>query len=283
MSETSPPPPPEMRTARIVLGGLARNCAKYLPDCLTWLRAAHRDFHPDSRFLFVTNDSSDETPALLEAFATEYPEGTVKIYRMDGLTARIPARTHRLAYCRNLFLNHIRSRHADFDFMILADLDDTTANFDPLRLRTCFDPAQTPAQWDVLTAAARPTYYDIWALRSRSIGLTYDCWDAIRHDQLRGVLQNQAIQRHIDPFRVPHATMTAPIEVESAFGGLGLYRVTATADCSYTGVPPGCSVGETSTQCMREICEHVPFHTQMRERNGARIWIFPPLFVTPMN
>jgi len=272
-----------MTEHRVVLGGLARNCARYLPDCLAWLRVAHSYFHPESKFVFITNDSTDATPALLEEFAASLPPGVVKLYKLDGLCAKKPARTDRLAFCRNLFLIHVHSNHSDYEYMLLADLDDTTANFDPARILTCFDTSRVPDQWDVLTAAASPAYYDIWALRSDTLGLRYDCWDAIRHERLRGVPQPQAIQKHIDPWRIPLVSMTAPIEVESAFGGIGLYRIAATRACQYSGIATECSLGAPSFHCLREICEHVTFHRQMRERNGARIWIYPPLFVTPMN
>jgi len=267
---------------RVVLGGLARNCADYLPACLAWLREAYRFFHPESKFLFITNDSTDTTPAILDEFAASFPSGIVKIYKLDGLQSKKPSRTDRLAFCRNMFLNHIQSNHPDYDYMLLADLDDTTANFDPQRIRTCFDVSQTPAQWDALTAAAKPAYYDIWALRSSHLGLTYDCWDAIRHEMRKGLTQTQAIQKHIDVWRIPHETMTEPMEVESAFGGVGIYRISSTRGCQYRGIATECSLGEPAPYCLREICEHVPFHQQMRERNGARIWIFPPLYVTPL-
>lgn len=233
----------------------------------------HSYFHPDSKFVFITNDSTDATPTVLEEFAASFPAGVVKLYKLDGLHGKKPSRTDRLAFCRNLFLNHVHSNHKEYDFIILADLDDTTVNFDPARILTCFDPARVPNSWDVLTAATSPAYYDIWALRSATLGLTYD--------RMRGVSQTQAIQKHIDPWRIPYESMTTPIEVESAFGGIGVYRIAATRGCQYTGVATECSLGAPGPYCLREICEHVPFHQKMRERNGARIWIFPPLFVTP--
>jgi hypothetical protein len=267
---------------RVVIGGLVRNSEKYLPSCLTWIRTAYTYFHPSSKLLFITNDSNDRTPEILAEFATTYPDGSVKIYNLDGLAAKKPARADRLAFCRNLFLNHVHANYSDYDFMILIDLDDITANFDPRRLLSCFDASQTPTQWDVLTASAAPEYYDIWALRSSIIGLTHDVWDAVRHERLKGVPYEQAVQKCVQKWRIPYTLMTDPIEVESAFGGLGVYRISATRGCKYTGIPTTCSLGEPSSNCLREICEHVPFHQQMRELNGARIWIYPPLYVTPM-
>lgn len=56
------------------------------------------------------------------------------------------------------------------------------------------------------------------------------------------------------------------IEVDSAFGGLAIYRRQAIGDARYVGVN---EKGE-------ELCEHVPFHSELRRR-GCRIFINPGL------
>ena len=56
------------------------------------------------------------------------------------------------------------------------------------------------------------------------------------------------------------------IEVESAFGGLAIYRKTSLKNVSYAGLSPS---GE-------EFCEHVSLHQKIRE-NGGRIFINPKL------
>ena len=65
-------------------------------------------------------------------------------------------------------------------------------------------------------------------------------------------------------YRIP--ANTAPIEVSSAFGGLGLYRMDSLEGCWY-----GSRDANGAT-----VCEHVVLHRQMRER-GARLFILPSL------
>jgi hypothetical protein len=268
---------------RVIIGGLARNCATYLPQTLGWFTEARTYFHPDSKIVLITNDSTDNTETLLAEFAASHPD-FVKLYTLNGLHAKKPRRTERLAFCRNLFMTHAHATHPDYDYILLADMDDITANFDPRRILACFDPAQTPAEWGALAAAAAPKYYDIWALRSKHHGMEYDCWDAIRHAMQKGTPYNTAVRDHVDRWRFKTMPTDAPIEVESAFGGICLYRMAATRGCIYSGIPTHCTLGATNTlSCLPEVCEHVSFHAQMRERHGARIWIFPPLFVTPLN
>jgi hypothetical protein len=55
------------------------------------------------------------------------------------------------------------------------------------------------------------------------------------------------------------------IEVESAFGGLAIYRREALLEGRYNGVRDG-----------EGICEHVPLHAELRAK-GRRIFINPAL------
>ena len=57
-----------------------------------------------------------------------------------------------------------------------------------------------------------------------------------------------------------------PIEVDSAFGGLGIYKKSAILSSSYIGVDDN----------REEFCEHVHLHTVMREK-GLRLYIVPSL------
>jgi len=57
-----------------------------------------------------------------------------------------------------------------------------------------------------------------------------------------------------------------PIEVESAFGVLGIYKRSSIILTDYIGLT---SKGE-------EICEHVSLHSQMRD-SGSKLYIIPKL------
>jgi hypothetical protein len=56
------------------------------------------------------------------------------------------------------------------------------------------------------------------------------------------------------------------IEVDSAFGGLAIYRRDCLRHARYIGL----------NKTGREICEHVPFHMALRKR-GSRIFVNPKL------
>ena len=273
----------DMSNICVVLGGLARNCANNLRKNLSWMREAIKMFHPDSHFLFITNDSADDTQRILEEFTCDI--SNTKLYVLDGLSSRFTSRTERLAFCRNLFMNHIHTQLPHHEYAILADLDDILINFEASRLRTCFDPVLTPPRWDVLAAVSYPHYYDMWALRSSRIGLNHDCIDAANHEMmLNSTPRLQAHAKHIHDIKPKFTPTDPPFEVESAFCGLAIYRLSATKGCKYIGSSEACSLGYPPEIfqhfCLKEVCEHVTFHKQMRERNSAHIFIFPPLHFT---
>ena len=57
-----------------------------------------------------------------------------------------------------------------------------------------------------------------------------------------------------------------PIRVRSAFGGLGVYKMSKILDCRYDGLD---SDG-------RELCEHVPFNQKICD-HGGELYIYPKL------
>jgi len=275
----------DLKNIRIVISGLARNIASHLPKVLEWMRRLREEFHPDSCFVFLTNDSNDNTKEILTNFQAEHA-GYTKLYVFDGLAAKIQARTARLAFCRNMVMNHIHANHPTFDLIFLADMDDITVNADAAVIADALRSASA-FEWDMIAGMAQPAYYDIWALRSNAIGCNYDCWDIIQHEKYRGASHQDAVKRHVDTWRFSAKPDAAPIPVESAFGGMAFYRLPATRGCTYDGVNKSCPNAAVFPQslrighCIYETCEHVAFHAQMREKNGAKLFIYPALSFSP--
>jgi hypothetical protein len=57
------------------------------------------------------------------------------------------------------------------------------------------------------------------------------------------------------------------IEVDSAFGGLGVYDAKVLNNATYVGI---------DSQGM-EVCEHVAFHAEIKKKSSNRIFINPKL------
>jgi hypothetical protein len=243
--ELPAPPPSSMRehkpihTAELVIVGCVRNGAKTLRHAVETLACATAGF-AHVEFLVIESDSTDATLDELQRLHERVD--CFGFISMGALAQRHPARTERVAACRNRYLDELRSnpRYASADYVMVADLDGVNSDLRPEAVQSCW---RSSLSWDVCTANQRDGYYDIWALRNAGAlpGLDGDSCMA----QLK-----------------PEAEW---IEVASAYGGLAIYRREALLDGRYSGVLDG-----------KSICEHVPLHSELRAK-GWRIFINPAL------
>ena len=139
-------------------------------------------------------------------------------------------RTQRIARCRNTLLSFVlrrevrsaaRNRVSDLPaFLVVLDLDCKRRVVDPTPLARAVAMMLASSRWDVLAANSQPglDYYDLWALRSDVLGLSYDCWTDAQAVAHRGTCD--AYEIRIDQ----HAPVFAS---ESAFNGLAVYRLAA--------------------------------------------------------
>jgi hypothetical protein len=219
----------------------------------------------------VANDSTDGTSEILARWAAGSPSRTV--FRAEGMATAVAGRTDRLATLRNLCLLEMRRRIEGgrrFDLMIVFDFDGV--NRDPNlagALRNAI--ATAPSDWGGLFANQRQAYYDIWALRHPK-WCPGDCWQQVRKSVrfVRGPLRRRAevaaVERYLGMRQVRIRPDEPPIEVRSAFGGLGVYRVSALDGAWYYG----------RDRTGRELSEHVVFNSCV-EHCGSKLYIVPGL------
>jgi len=118
----------------------------------------------------------------------------------------------------------------------------------------------SPPDWVGLTAVT-PCYYDTWALRSS--WCPFDLFSDTNSKQESNALEKKIMVKY-DP-------SYPPIKVSSAFNGFAVYKGShvSHSDAHY--------VGWDSTN-QREVCEHVAFHKQLKEKFPAKnIYIVPKL------
>jgi FkbM family methyltransferase len=214
-----------------------------------------------SAFVFVENDSEDDSKARLLKWLGSRPTGT--LLELDGLAATEPTRTARLAYARNAYLGHLReSPYIDYDDLVILDLDDVNAT--PLDL-TAYAAAADFLQVDEETvgvfANSRPVYFDIWALRHPT-WCPNDCWAEVRANRDSWTA---SVERFIYERQIAIDSHQPPLGVESAFGGLGIYRLRKVLPHQYVG----------TTSSGTDVCEHVSLNLEL-SRSG-QLFIFPAL------
>jgi hypothetical protein len=240
--------------------GLARNCqASIRQDILRF--AASLKSAKEIHWLIVESDSADGTTEELSRIRTELPN--FRFVSMGSLRDRLPRRTERIAFCRNLYVKEIRKHPAyqDIDYVVVADLDGLNTHITQKAFESCW----AREDWDMCAANQDGPYYDVWALR-HPMWSPNDCF--AQHRFLNTI--------HPDPERnlvtsvysrmIRISPRCAWIAVDSAFGGLAVYRRGMFQTGEYVGIN---SEGE-------ECCEHVHFHAGLIA-NGARLYINPML------
>ncbi|MGE4220318.1 MAG: hypothetical protein AB7G39_12805 [Alphaproteobacteria bacterium] len=255
------------RDGAFLVVGLVRNCERSLGRDVERLRTALGDVRALHWFL-VESDSTDRTVRILESLRATV--GNFDFRSLGDLTGVHPRRTERLAFCRNVYAKAIRDSETlrDIDYVIVADFDGINAAVTPGALASCWD---TRIDWDMCAANQAGPYYDIWALRHETWSPN-DCWEQYRFlNRFNGKTERNiwsAVYAKMITIPGDHAW----IEVDSAFGGLAIYRKSLFQNAEYEGVSEN---GE-------EICEHVSLHSSMR-KSGAKMFINPRLINSGYN
>lgn len=255
---------PRPASASVLVAGTVRDGARHVAAEVARIGAALRGF-ARVQWLLIESDSSDATAAALDALA-----GRISGFRhlsLGTLAGRLPARTERLALCRNTYLQELRAHpsYAGVDLVLIADLDAANPLLSESALASCW----RRDDWDVCTANQRGPYFDIWALRHPHWSPN-DCWAQYRFLTQNGMSARRAWSACVRARMIRIRPESPWIEVDSAFGGLGLYRRRALEHGEYRGAD---ALGV-------EICEHVPLHESLRAR-GRRIFINPALINAP--
>jgi hypothetical protein len=257
-----------LKNKKILVVGVIRNGEKTIQPDISILRNAFSDFS-EIHWLIIESDSQDQTIQKLVELSQSIDNFHYK--SVGRLAEKMPLRTERLAFCRNIYLDEIRNNplYSNFEYIAVADLDGVNNLLTLDGVRSCFE----KNTWDVCTANQLGNYYDIWALR-HSIWSPGDCWEQYRY-------LNQFARSAEESSNLLYATVYSKmvvipldsewIEVESAFGGLAIYKREALLESNgrYIGLNKN---GE-------EIVDHASLHLGITQ-NGYKIFINPRLINT---
>lgn len=241
--------------------GVIRNGGSVL---IEQVRTINRAFSKAGSFQWfvVESDSDDETVQTLGSLTEALPH--FRFLSLGKMRDLHPQRTERIAIARNRCLKELRDfpGYQDVDYVVVADLDGVNAQLTEVGVRSCWMDAP---QWDVCCANQSAPYYDIWALRHKDWSPN-DCQAQYRFLLEHGASIEKALHVAVFGRMVRIASNDDWTEVDSAFGGLAIYRRQILESLSYQGLD-----GDG-----QEWCEHVSLHAQIKER-GGRIFINPRL------
>lgn len=246
--------------ARFLIAGVTRNGEASLEGEISRITECFKGAL-EVKWIVVESDSNDDTVGVLDRLSKSV---NLEYISLGGLRQKFPKRTERIAYCRNKYLEYAE-RHEirdKYDYLVVADLDGVNSLLSESAVLSCW---RSPFDWDACFANQKGPYYDIWALRHEFLSPN-DCWSC--RDFLVGTGLNKATAdyRAVWSRMVTIDESLSPIEVESAFGGLGIYKFRLLNGLRYVGVD----------RDGVEFCEHVSLHSQLKAR-GAKLYIFPSL------
>jgi hypothetical protein len=122
-------------------------------------------------------------------------------------------------------------------------------------------------------------YYDMWALRHPQYCPT-DIWEtAMDYQNSQGCSNEAAFEAVVRPRMFQVDPGLAPFAVDSAFGGLGLYKMRAYLDAPNPYLGSRVKVvsrGGAKAVANIQICEHVHFHSGLRAK-GGELYVCPGL------
>ena len=202
----------------ILIVGVVRNSEKSIAKEIQRLKNAFENLGEKLSFYIVESDSMDNTVDVLKQIKNS--NSNFDFISLGTLEGIYPNRVKRLKFCRDYYVKEIRKRNlSNIDLVVVADLDGINSKLKSDSFKF-FE--EVDFEWDGLFANQKGPYYDIAALR-HPFWSPNDCfqsanwwskYDGKYHAAIREVFQRM-IKLH---------PSSEKIRVESAFGGLALYR-----------------------------------------------------------
>lgn len=266
-----------MRTEKAVIVGCLKNSAVYLPNVLNNIEKISDQFNQVS-FIFIENDSTDDTKKIMNLWGAKQRD--FKIYSLDGLDQYETHRTVRLEIARNAYLSVIQQneKYHDYQYVIMIDMDDRGAY--PIEESALQNALVFLSQKNERAAvfANQPTkYYDLWALRHPQL-CPFDFWHEVMTTAFKLATDQEAFDAVYSSVLKSIPVENPPIQVESAFGGLGIYKMRYVLENKnrYLGREFKYFLGDDLIFSKLQTCEHVSFHRGIAAQ-GGQMFILPYL------
>ena len=265
---------------KVVIAGCMRDCAEHIPAVLQNVERIAA-LYEQAAFVFVENDSKDDTKAVMKEWCSQRPRA--QFLSFDGLGQSRPIRTVRLETARNKFLATTKSDYADYDHLVVLDCDNiNTKPMDFTAFSHAIDFLESRTDCAGVFANQDGPYYDMWTLRHPQ-RCPRDIWEEVFDcASSLGVSDQEAFDRTFARRIFSLPADAEPLEVDSAFGGFGIYKIRSILKNSRAYLGHKRKVVMTPqgpVEAGWQTCEHVAFNAGFREQ-GEKLFVFPSLINT---
>lgn len=251
-----------IRNKKIVFAGLCRSVADKIRQNINYLENNIKDKVEDYKIVLFENDSSDNTKEILENIALENKNFRYISKNFDRPhfgTTKHKDRIIALAEYRTIVQKYIQNNFSDYDYVILFDTDFLDYSNDGM-----INSFGWMDRYSHITAMAGFSYtfknifgayhiwnYDSWAYRE-------NWWKDLDYYPYYPEIQAYPKMLYYN-YWVPPIGST-PIKVNSAFGGMAIYRTTDYLMGKYG----------------YNDCEHVEFHKSLSDKDtGFELYANP--------
>jgi len=226
--------------------------------------------------IIFENDSLDNTRKLLTNWASNFNINIIKhLIFENNLNIHFPQKMHRIAYCRNKILNYIFDNNLDkqYQYAIHCNFDASfwSLNFDSIC--NCFQ--YDLNLWDAMFPInINYTYYDYSALRCDETWFNKNIYSCERI--------NNEYKTHItDFYTFLQIYKDKLIPVNSAFNGIGIYKLSSLNNCRYNASYNCNKCKGQYFGCLEVNC-HIGLHKSMIS-NNCKLFINTKMFLESKN
>lgn len=253
--------------SRITICSTVRDCDSRLKSNIPKIEALRKLFRSSS-VVIIENDSKDNTKEVLTRWRHEaenvtllmkdFHVNTFKPTNSDVLPAYSKHRIERMSLYRNMYMDVLANQPSDYVIVIDLDLLDFS-------IPGILHSLGHRDEWDTITAngiCASPLKHFYKG------NVYYDTFAYMEHGDTRprNVRMLMAYQKQLKSI----GQQDGLIKIESAFGGLALYRYEALMSARY-------SAQENKEKQIEALCEHISLHRQMATAGFDKIFINPKM------
>ena len=225
-----------------------RNESSNIKDLFKTLNNLSKSFI-DYFIVFIESDSSDDSSSLIKEYLLNR-----KGVLINKNLSNIKNRVMRLAISRNEYLSYIKKNDLlkSFDLMIVLDCGGVNNKLTAKKIKKAISQNKN---WVGIFPTQKILYYDIWPLRIKNF-IDYDCFEEL----FKAYKKNNKIKKNffklIGKFLfINYLTKSNEINVISAFGGMGIYKLDKVINFTYDS-----NNGKN--------CEHVEFNKKIYNKYG---------------
>ena len=215
------------------------------------------------KWVIVESNSTDESPEVLQKYSSEH-----SFVHFKTIVDKNPEkpRTFHLASARNECLDILKESNIldEVDYVVVFDLNNLNKSLTRESVKSCFQ----RLDWSVVAANQDGPYYDIFALRHQYWN-NVDCWQMykymlILHPKRFKFIWDAALWNAVYSKMIKIDKKSDWIQVDSAFGGIAIYKSNFIRDARYAGL----------TENGLEVCEHVSLNKSISQK-GGKVFINP--------